>query len=121
MPWNRLASWFANQRFTAQWPTEPMTLVTLALNDHARPEEVAFYSEAEVTALSSWALSGGFILALAAVGRNELTMLCPTGLSETAGIVEQLPMVANGLARFDIRGVTPLRMGHSASATPRAH
>lgn len=110
MPWNRLAAWFSTERTMTQWPTEPMTLVTLALNDHAEPEEIDFYRDAEYNALTAWALSGGFILALAAIGRSELTMLCPAGVQETVGAVEKLPMVSGGLAHVDIRGVTPLRV-----------
>ena len=94
--------------------TEPMTLVTLALNDHAEPDEIDFYRDAEFDALANLALSGGFILALASIGRSELTILCPMGMRETVGAVEKLPVVVGGLTHADICGVTPLRVHANA-------
>lgn len=111
MPWSELAGWLAAQPARSAWPVDCMTLVTLSLNGSVRPEELEFYRCAEQAALSEWAVSGGFILALAATERAELTMLCPDTAEQVSALVDRLPLVTAGLACSDVRAVRPVRVG----------
>jgi hypothetical protein len=110
MAWQRLASWLNARTGTANWPDMPMTLATLSLRYDAPGAEVAALSDSEHAALMSWAETGGFILALHAVARPELTLLCPQSLLPVTARVRALPLAAAGLALFDVREVMPLRV-----------
>jgi hypothetical protein len=87
-----------------------ITLVTLRIAPTAGTDEIKFYRSAEYDALMEWAKMGRFILALAATERDELTLLCVQPPDEMRAQVEELPLVAMGLATFDIRQVMSLKM-----------
>ncbi len=108
MPWARLASPFAQERPGSPALSPPLTLVTLTVCDGVTRDEIEFYGDAEMTAIKRWAHHGSFILALTAVGRGELTLLCPANARSTLSAVKQLPMVSAGIADYDIRGVQPI-------------
>ena len=110
MPWQDITRWFQGRRRLALTETMPLTLVTLTVVANASADELAFYSAAEYAALVEWAKLGRFILALAAEDRGELILLCTEGADVIRPLVEDLPMVSAGLARFDIRVVMPLRL-----------
>lgn len=100
----------------------PLTLVTLTTVDQATEDEIAFYSSAEYAALIEWAKMGRFILALTVADRNELILLCTEGVDVIRPLVEELPMVSAGLARFELQVVMPLRLvdtGTVDSGDPR--
>lgn len=115
MPWRRLTDWFSGRRSGLPGTDMPLTLVTLSAMEHAERDEVAFYSDAEYAALIDWARMGRFILALSAVERDELTLLCVQSPDEMLMQVENLPLVSAGLATFDIRRVMPLRLTNPES------
>lgn len=115
MPWHRLIDWFAGKRAGLPGSDMPLTLVTLSAVEAAESAEVAFYSDAEYAALIEWARMGRFILALSANDRDELTLLCVQTTDEMCAEVGNLPLVAAGLATFDIRKVMPMRLINSAS------
>lgn len=90
-----------------------ITLVTLRIAPAALNDEVSFYRSAEYDALLEWARMGRFILALATTDRDELTLLCLQTPGEMRSEIEHLPLVAAGLASYDIRPVMSLRMDES--------
>lgn len=110
MPWQKLQNWLSREPRLTLAETAPLTLITLSVVEDALDEEFAFYRDAEFDALLEWARMGRFILALSAADRPELTLLCVEGIREMTIEVQQLPLVAAGLARFDIRTVMPLRL-----------
>lgn len=115
MPWLRWIEWFSKRRSGLLGTNMSLTLVTLSMDNSARAEEVTFYRSAEYEALLEWARMGRFILALAANDRDELTLLCMQSPDEMRAEIEDLPLVAAGLARFDIRPVMSLRMEDEGS------
>lgn len=120
MPWARLAAWFSMQRAVTPRSAALLTLVTLTVVERATLDEIDFYSDAEVAALTQWAKRGAFILALTTVGRDELTLLCPSGQRSTRNAVKLLPMVSAGLAEFNVRGVLPLSVRSMVSVNGHA-
>jgi len=110
MPWLRWIEWFSGRRSGRLSTNMELTLVTLGIMPSAHAEEVTFYRSAEYEALLEWARMGRFILALAAEERDELTLLCIQTPEEISREIEELPLVAAGLARVDIRRVMSLRM-----------
>lgn len=110
MPWLRWIEWFSKRPLGRLSPNMAITLVTLRIEPSAANEEVSFYRSAEYDALLEWAKMGRFILALASTDRDELTLLCLQTPDEMRAEIEDLPLVAAGLARFDIRPVMSLRM-----------
>jgi hypothetical protein len=109
MAWHRLQDWLVVRRsFTAD-ESMPLTLVTLTVMANAQRDEVLFYADAEFEMLVEWARAGRFILALNAVDRNELTLLCVENVPDMTAELERLPLVMAGLASFDIRVVMPLQ------------
>jgi hypothetical protein len=110
MPWLRWIEWFSKRPLGLLSPNMAITLVTLRIEPSAANEEVSFYRSAEYDALLEWAKMGRFILALASTDRDELTLLCLQTPDEMRAEIEDLPLVAAGLARFDIRPVMSLRM-----------
>lgn len=119
MPWTRLAAWFSTEELGEPVSLSTLSLVTLTLSADASADEIDFYGDAEVAALMHWAQRGAFVLALTAIGRDELTLLCPSSPRSTRMAVEQLPLVSAGLVDFDIRGVMPLSI-RSLSASAEA-
>lgn len=117
MPWHRLIDWFTGKRPAPLGRPMPMTLVTLSAITPMAIDEFEFYGDAEYAALLEWARMGRFILALSATERDELTLLCVQTPEEMRVEVEMLPLVAAGLARFDIRVVMPLRLTNPSSGT----
>jgi hypothetical protein len=109
MAWQRLQDWLVGRSSFTVDETMPLTLVTLTAKPTAESEEMAFYRNAEFEMLVEWARMGRFILALNAVDRNELTLLCVENLDEMTAEVQRLPLVAAGLACSDIRVVMPLQ------------
>lgn len=109
MPWRRSTLWLSGRRSPLLDDAMAFTLVTLSAIEPAEHDEVAFYRDAKYAALVEWAKMGRFILALAATERDELTLLCVETPAEMRMRVQELPMVAAGLARFDIRTVMSLR------------
>jgi len=110
MPWLRWIEWFPKRPAGSLKPDMAITLVTLRIAPSAGTDEVTFYRSAEYDALLEWAKMGRFILALAATDRDELTLLCLQSPDEMRALVEELPLVAVGLATFDIRQVMSLKM-----------
>lgn len=110
MPWLRWIEWFPKRPSGSLKPDMAITLVTLRIVPTAGTEEVTFYRSAEYDALMEWAKMGRFILALAATERDELTLLCLQSPAEMRAQIEELPLVAVGLATFDIRQVMSLKM-----------
>jgi hypothetical protein len=110
MPWLRWIEWFSKRPLGLLSPNMAITLVTLRIEPSAANEEVSFYRSAEYDALLEWAKMGRFILALASTDRDELTLLCLQTPDEMRAEIEDLPLVAAGLARFDIRPAMSLRM-----------
>jgi hypothetical protein len=110
MPWLRWIEWFSKRPLGSLSPNMAITLVTLRIEPSAANEEVSFYRSAEYDALLTWARMGRFILALAATDRDELTLLCLQTPDEMRAEIEDLPLVAAGLAKYDIRPAMSLRM-----------
>lgn len=119
MPWLRWIEWFAERPRGLLAPNMPITLVTLRIASAAGSEEVSFYRSAEYDALLEWARMGRFVLALASTTRDELTLLCIQTPEEMHEEIAGLPLVAAGLATFDIRPVMSLRMGGHEGAGPQ--
>ena len=114
MPWKQLSSWNANaEQLPCQQPM-PLTLVRLSVRADATAEELAFYAQAEISALMAWAASGRFVMAFASTDHEELTLVCAGPLQAVMTEVKDLPLVAAGLASADIRSVVPLRLTRGA-------
>lgn len=109
MPWKLLSSWYDARHRPALCTPMPLTLVTLRGLGGSSAEEVAFYADAEFEALVGWAASGRFVMAFAALDRDELTLLCPDSPDAVLMRVNDLPLVAAGLATADVRIVASLR------------
>lgn len=118
MPWKMLSSWLATAQRSPDRMPMPFTLVTLRGRDAVSAEEVAFYADAEFTTLMSWAASGRFVMAFAALERDELTLVCTGCADVVRGQVAELPLVAAGLASADVRAVDSL---HLTRRDPVAH
>jgi hypothetical protein len=114
MAWRRLADWLKTRAGTANWPDMPMTLATLSLRFDAPPAKVEALEDAEYAALMGWAEAGGFILALHAPSRSELTLLCPMGPLPVTARVRTLPLTLAGLTLYDVRDVIPLSVSPAA-------
>lgn len=110
MPWLRWIEWFSGRPKGLLAPNMAITLVTLRIAPAAVTDEVSFYRRAEYGALLEWARMGRFVLALAGTDRDELTLLCIQSPEEMREEVANLPLVAAGLATFDIRPAMSLRM-----------
>lgn len=110
MPWLRWIEWFSGRPRGLLAPNMAITLVTLRIAPAAVSDEVTFYRSAEYDALLQWARMGRFILALASTDRDELTLLCLQSPDEIRAEIAELPLVAAGLATFDIRPAMSLRM-----------
>jgi hypothetical protein len=110
MPWMRWIEWFSGKPRGLLAPNMAITLVTLRIEPAAGSEEVGFYRGAEYDALLEWAKMGRFVLALVGTDRDELTLLCIQSPEEMHREVAKLPLVAAGLATFDIRPAMSLRM-----------
>jgi hypothetical protein len=65
--------------------------------------------------LLEWARMGRFVLALAAEERDELTLVCLQTPEQLRREIEELPLVAAGLAQVDIRRVMSLGMNDPAA------
>jgi hypothetical protein len=109
MAWQRLHNWLAGRRSFSVDATMSLTLLTLVAKPNVEADELAFYADAEFEMLVEWARMGRFILALNAADRNELTLLCVDDVYAMAAEVERLPLIAAGLAQYDIRTVIPLK------------
>ena len=116
MPWLRWIEWFSQRPLGSLSPNMALTLVTLRIEPSAPNEEVCFYRSAEYDALLKWARMGRFILALATTDRDELTLLCLQTPEEMRAEIEDLPLVAAGLAKYDIRPAMSLRMDDASGA-----
>ena len=116
MPWKLLSSLTASPRSSPSSTESALTLVTLRGLEGTSPDEIAFYADAEFDALSAWAISGKFIIAFTAIDRDELTLLCAESVETMENRVRDLPLVAAGLARADIRTVASLRLTGSVAA-----
>ncbi|WP_374132823.1 hypothetical protein [Sphingomonas sp. 28-62-20] len=110
MPLNALHPWSLMLQRGQPDPPMPMTLVTLRGTEGACADEVAFYTDAEFDALVDWAKSGLFVMAFVARERDELVLLCTESVEAMRLQVSQLPLVAAGLAKADIRSVATLRL-----------
>lgn len=110
MTWLRWIEWFSKRPSGMLVSNMAITLVTLRVSPSAVTDEVIFYRSAEYDALLQWARMGRFILALASADRDELTLLCIQSPSEMQAEIADLPLVAAGLATYDIRPVMSLRM-----------
>jgi hypothetical protein len=110
MPWLRWIEWFSGKPKGLLAPNMAITLVTLRIAPAAGCEEVSFYRSAEYDALLDWARMGRFVLALASTDRDELTLLCIQSPEDMHREIAGLPLVAAGLATFDIRPAMSLRM-----------
>jgi hypothetical protein len=113
MTWLRWIEWFSKRPSGQLVSNMAITLVTLRVSPSAVTDEVSFYRSAEYNALLNWARMGRFILALASIDRDELTLLCIQSPAEMQAEVADLPLVAAGLATYDIRPVMSLRMDDS--------
>jgi len=111
MPWLRWIEWFSGRPKGPLAPNMAITLVTLRIAASAGRDEVSFYRSAEYEALVEWAKMGRFVLALASTDRDELTLLCIQSPEEMHREIAGLPLVAAGLATFDIRPVMSLKVG----------
>ena len=116
MAWRRLADWLKARASTADWPDMPMTLATLSLRFDSAPAKVEALAAAEYAALMEWAEAGGFILALHAQTRAELTLLCPMGPLAVTARIRVLPLTRAGLVLYDVREVMPLRVSPAPPA-----
>lgn len=116
MPWNHLSP-----RFVSQSPTQdrapPLTMVTLAII-HDDPASSAFYASTELEMLLEWARTGHFILALVAIDRAELTLVCVDPVDAVTARINQLPLVEAGIAFADIRAVTTVRLEGALPLSP---
>lgn len=110
MAWQWLQPWLVGRGDISIDPQMALTLVTLTARADAERDEIAFLADAEFEMLVEWARTGQFILALSAVDRSELTLLCVENASEMTRQVERLPTVAAGLAFFVVRTVMPLQL-----------
>jgi hypothetical protein len=110
MPWRHLSTWFAERQDRPATAPMPLTMVTLRATAPADPMAMAFHAEAEFDALVAWALAGRFVLAFAALDRDELILLCAEPKAAVEAHVSTLPFVAAGLASADLRPVVPLRL-----------
>ena len=110
MPWRHLSTWFAERQDTPAEAPMQLTMVTLRATEPADPIAIAFHAEAEFAALVEWALAGRFVLAFAALDRDELTLLCAQPKAVVEAQVSGLPFVAAGLASVDLRAIIPLRL-----------
>ncbi len=110
MPWLSWIERFGGRRAGRLSTNIALTLVTLRVMPSAEADEVKFYRSAEYEALLEWARVGRFIFALATEERDELTLVGLQSPEEMRAEIEQLPLVAAGLATFDVRRVMSLRM-----------
>lgn len=117
MAWFRWIEWFSGRPKGLLAPNMAITLVTLRIAPAAVTDEVSFYRSAEYDALLEWARMGRFILALASTTRDELTLLCIQSPAEMEAEIAHLPLVAAGLATFDIRPAMSLRMDEDILGT----
>ena len=110
MPWLRWIEWFSVRPKGLLAANMAVTLVTLRIAPAAGTDEVSFYRSADYDVLLEWARMGRFILALASTDRDELTLLCIQSPEEIQAEIAGLPLVAAGLATYDIRPAMSLRM-----------
>jgi hypothetical protein len=118
MTWLRWIEWFSKRPAGLLVSSMAITLVTLRVSPSAVTDEVSFYRSAEYEALLKWARMGRFILALASADRDELTLLCLQSPAEMQAEIADLPLVAAGLATYDIRPVMSLRMDDGGLEIP---
>lgn len=111
MPWKKLSSWYASVPKSGFDYSMALTLVTLIGCKDAPVDEIDFYADAEFDALVKWAETGRFVMAFAALERDELTLVCTDSADTMRARVSDLPLISAGLAIADIRQVASLRLG----------
>lgn len=113
MAWRQIIAWLYPPDKPPVYPPMPLTLVTLtACPRPSSVEEIAFYGDAELAALSEWSRAGRLLLAFMATDREELILVCADPIEAMRNHVAELPMVAAGLAAADLRQVMSMRLGN---------
>ena len=84
-----------------------MSLLTLSLHEDACRNELDFYADAERGALLEWSRNGYILLALQALDRDEILIVCPYERSVIQPMAAMLPYVVADLASFQLLAVSP--------------
>jgi hypothetical protein len=110
MAWQSLASAAME---TPDGAGAAMSLVTLSLVGGVCDHELAFYAEAERSALAKWHSNGLILLAFCTLELNEMVIVCPCTKEVIMPEAAMLPYVTAELATYDVRAVAPIRFIHS--------
>jgi hypothetical protein len=104
MQFKNLFAWFSGQSSVAL-SHQPMTLLSLKLDDGIDDDALAFYAAAEGDALMQWAMSERMLMALVSDDRRELNLLIADEVDAVRAIAEHLPSVVDNLATPALRKV----------------
>jgi hypothetical protein len=96
-------AWFSPD--DAAWESEdPITLVTLRLNDAADDAALRFLESAERTALDRWTASGRVLMVLVSHNRRELNLVIACNDDDALRQANEIPSVASEMADVSVRG-----------------
>lgn len=89
---------------------DPITLVTVQLDNAADDDALQFLEQAERKALADWAKRGRVLMALVSHNRRELNLIVACNDDNSRMKAEEIPSVASEMAQLTVRGVTSLTL-----------
>ncbi|MCL9998568.1 MAG: hypothetical protein NBV68_04245 [Erythrobacter sp.] len=89
---------------------DPITLVTLRLDNAVDDPALQFLANAECEALNDWAARGTLLMALVSHNRRELNLVIACNDDDARARTEDIPSVASEMAEVTVRGVTALTL-----------
>lgn len=89
---------------------DPITLVTLQLENTVDDPALQFLASAEREALDDWAARGTLLMALVSHNRRELNLVIACNDDDARARTEEIPSVASEMAQVAVRGVTALTL-----------